>query len=544
MTDDPRQRAAESPAPPVRAAPGVGAPGERHGRRGTDRPPGTAGSGNYDALVIGSGLGGAFAAHALTGAGARVLLLERGRWAHRDADDWNPRRILIESRYRGSSLLVRQEAGPGEKLPASPEELPVNEVVGGKSVFYGAASLRFRPSDFDRWPISYEDLEPWYAEAERLLGVHGTAGADPVEPPRSGPYPYASPPLSAPAKRIEDAGRRLGFRPFPLPLAINFTGDRAPQCVRCDTCDGFPCRVEAKNDAAGLLRAAAAGGLLTIVPGAAVRRLRVGRGRITGVEGVVREEGSPEGREETWSAPLVVLAAGAIGTPAILLRSGLDRPGVGRFLMRHCNAVVSGLFPFPTNPERVFHKQVCFTDGYEDRPDSYAAGVVQDIYTPAPEVVRHFAGGATRLLLPGPVIARLQNLICITEDEAQEQNRVALTGETDALEMERVEVRHRYRESDRVRLRRLTGRARRILRAAGALATRVWPIRSFSHAVGTARMAANPEDGPLDPDGRFRGLDNLFVTDGAAFPSSAGVNPSLTIAANALRIASKIAARR
>ena len=505
-----------------------------------DRSPGTSGSGAYDAVVIGSGLGGAFAAHALTEGGARVLVLERGRWAHRDLDDWNPRRILIESRYRGSSLRVRQGAG----RDGSPEELPVNEVVGGKSVFYGAAALRFRPADFDGWPLSYEDLEPWYGEAERLLGVHGTAGADPVEPPRSGPYPYASPPLSAPAERIHAAGRRLGLRPFPLPLAINFTNDAAPRCVRCDTCDGFPCRIEAKNDAAGLLRAAEAGGRLTVAPGVAVRRLRVERGRITGVEGVVMAEGGAESREECWSAPLVVLAAGAIGTPAVLLRSGLDGPeggrSVGRFLMRHCNAVTAGLFPFPTNPERVFHKQVCFTDDYEDRPDGFAGGVVQDIYTPAPEVVRHFAGGAARLLLPGPVVARLQSLICITEDEAQAENGVALTGETDELGMERVEVRHRYRESDRERLGRLTRRARRILRAAGALATRVWPIRSFSHAVGTVRMAASPAEGPLDPAGRFRGIDNLFVTDGSTFPSSAGVNPSLTIAANALRIASAL----
>lgn len=514
-----------------------------------DRSPGTAGPGGYDAVVIGSGLGGAFAAHALTEAGARVLVLERGRWAHRDLDDWNPRRILIESRYRGSSLRVRQGAG----RDGVPEELSVNEVVGGKSVFYGAAALRFRPADFDRWPISYADLEPWYAEAERLLGVHGTAGADPVEPPRSGPYPYASPPFSAPAERIHAAGRRLGLRPFPLPLAINFTNDAAPRCVRCDTCDGFPCRIEAKNDAAGLLRAAVAGGRLTVAPGVAVRRLRVEGDRVTGVEGVVADPGGGAPREETWAAPLVVLAAGAIGTPAILLRSGLDRPlgggsggrsVVGRCLMRHCNAVTAGLFPFPTNPERVFHKQVCFTDDYEDRADGFAAGVIQDIYTPAPEVVRHFAGGAARLLLPGPVVARLQSLICITEDEARAENRVALTAETDETGMERVEVRHRYRESDRERLRRLTRRARRILRAAGALATRVWPIRSFSHAVGTVRMAASPAAGPLDPAGRFRGVENLVVTDGSAFPSSAGVNPSLTIAANALRIASALADRR
>ena len=481
-------------------------------------------------MVVGSGLGGAFAALALTGAGARVLVLERGGWPKRDETDWNPRAILIEHRYRGSALAVNQ--GP------RPEEVPVNEVVGGKSVFYGAASLRFRPADFARWPVSYDQMEPFYAEAERRLGVHGTAGADPCEPPRSSPYPHPSPPLSAPARRIRDAGRRLGYRPFPLPLAINFANGQAPQCVLCDTCDGFPCRIEAKNDAAGILRALEAEGRLAVAPGVSVRRLVVERGRVTAVEGVERAAG----REARWAAPLVVLGAGAIGTPAILLRSGLDRFGVGRFLMRHCNAVAAGLFPFPTNPERVFHKQVGFTDGYESGrgADGLAPGVIQDIYTPAPEVVRHFAGGAARLALPGPVVRRLQNLICIAEDEAQEENRVALTGETDEQGIERAGVTHRYRETDRERLRALTRRARRILRSAGALATRVWPIRSFSHAVGTVRMAAAEDAGPLDSQGRFRGVGNLFVTDGSTFPSSAGVNPSLTVAANALRIASGI----
>ena len=481
-------------------------------------------------MVVGSGLGGAFAALALTGAGARVLVLERGGWPKRDETDWNPRAILIEHRYRGSALAVNQ--GP------RPEEVPVNEVVGGKSVFYGAASLRFRPADFARWPVSYDQMEPFYAEAERRLGVHGTDGADPCEPPRSSPYPHPSPPLSAPARRIRDAGRRLGFEPFPLPLAINFANGQAPQCVLCDTCDGFPCRIEAKNDAAGILHALEAEGRLAVAPGVSVRRLVVERGRVTAVEGVERAAG----REARWAAPLVVLGAGAIGTPAILLRSGLDRFGVGRFLMRHCNAVAAGLFPFPTNPERVFHKQIGFSDGYETGrgPDGFAPGVIQDIYTPAPEVVRHFAGGAARLALPGPVVRRLQNLICIAEDEAQEENRVALTGETDERGIERAGVTHRYRETDRERLRALTRRARRILRSAGALATRVWPIRSFSHAVGTVRMAAAEDAGPLDPHGRFRGVGNLFVTDGSTFPSSGGVNPSLTVAANALRIASGI----
>ena len=490
----------------------------------------------YDAVVIGSGLGGALAALRLTGAGARVGVLERGRWPHRDRTDWNPQAILNHLRYRGRTPLLVRQRGDRRFHP-----LAMNETVGGMSVFYGGASLRLRPRDFDRWPIRYREFEPWYAEAERLLGVHGSAGADPLEPPRSSAYPFPAIPYAAPAKRIRDAGESLGLRPFPIPLAIDFAGARGPRCVRCNTCDGFPCAIEAKNDAAGLLRDAERKGPV-VHPGIAVRRFEIRRGRVAAVSGVDQESRDPV----SFEAPLFILAAGALGSPAILLRSGLgeerDAP-VGRFLMRHSNAVAAGLFPFETNPEQVFHKQVCFTDFYEERRagDGLAVGIVQDIYTPDAAVVRRAAGRLGGLVLRAAVVRRLQNLLCVAEDEPDPDNRITLSPERDDFGMERVRVEHRYRESDGQRLSLLTRRARRVLRTAGARATHVWPISSFSHAVGTLRMGQRAEEAPLDAAGRFRGLDNLFVTDGSAFPASGGVNPSLTIAANALRVAAGIA---
>ena len=214
--------------------------------------------------------------------------------------------------------------------------------------------------------------------------------------------------------------------------------------------------------------------------------------------------------------------------------------------MRHCNAVVAGLFPFRTNPDQVFHKQVCFTDFYEEARgrDGRAVGVIQDIYTPDAGVVRRAAGKVAGALLAKPVVDRLQNLLCVAEDEPDPANRVFLGDETDAFGMERIRVEHRYRRADHDRLRLLVRRARKILRAAGALATHVWPISSFSHAVGTLRMGNEADHAALDPAGRVRGLDNLFVTDGSTFPASGGVNPSLTIAAGALRIADGIVNRR
>ena len=269
---------------------------------------------SYDAVVVGSGFGGALAAHALVRAGRRVLLLERGRWAHRDDLDWNQREILLEQRYRGPTPILVKQYGARRF-----SEVFANETIGGKSVFYGGASLRLRPADFHGWPFSYDDLKTHYARAEELLGVHGVAGADPYEPPDLAGYPFAPVELSAPARRIDAAGRALGYTPFPIPLAINFRGEERPRCLLCNTCDGFPCKVEAKNDLAATLLQEAQQAGLEIVAGATVQRLVVEAGAVRAVKYAAGETGE----SYTVAAAQVVLAAGAVQSPALLLRSGL-----------------------------------------------------------------------------------------------------------------------------------------------------------------------------------------------------------------------------
>lgn len=491
----------------------------------------------WDAIVVGSGFGGAFTALTLCESGLRVLLLERGQPVARDEGDWDPAQILLGERYRGPAVRVRQYGATDYS------DMRHHQVVGGSSVFYGGASMRLRPADLADWPISYDDLEAHYARAEELLGVHGEAGADPHDPPRSTAYPQPSIELTAPARRIHDAGRRCGYRPFALPMALNFRDESRPLCILCNTCDGYPCRIEAKNDLqATVLRRAQAAGLQIR---AGVTALRVDRdgSRATGVVAV----DGLSGEHVILESRRIVVAGGALQSPALLLRSGLqeETPGgrwIGRRLMRHANAVVTGVFRERTNPQGTFHKQLCFTDFYEDHRQRHgrATGTIQDIYTPARQVIEYHAPPGLRRIA-GWLTAFMQNLLCIAEDEPQAENRVRL-GAAGAHGMEAPHIDHEYTDADLQRRDHLIGKARQVLREAGAWTTRVYEIDSFSHGVGSVGMAPSPEEGALDPDCRLWGVDNLWVVDGSVFPTSGGVNPSLTIAANALRVAPTIAA--
>ena len=487
----------------------------------------------FDAVVVGSGFGGATTAYALSRAGLNVLLVERGGWPHRDETDWNGRAILLDGRYRGQSpLLVKQgmQETAVETFPA--------EVVGGNSIFFGGAALRLRTSDFASWPISYQELEPFYGEAEALLEVHGRAGDDPNEPPRSRDYPYPPPPLTAPARRIQEAAQALGFHPFQIPIAINYSGAREPKCINCFTCDGFPCRIGAKNDVTQTALKKADPQHLRVLARVIAARLLVRDGKILGLEAIDRDAG----RRLTLRARRYVLSGGAIGTAALLLRSGLgpfDASGtLGRHLMRHCNAMIGYVFPFRTNPESVNHKQICITDLYESARDSdgTALGIIQDMCMPPREVVR--ALGPRGFRWAASMSAnRIQTLLCIAEDDPRAENRVTLDQGTDGHGLAVARVEHQYTDADERRRDILVRAARRVLRKAGGLVGKVRLIDSFSHAVGTARFGNARALAVLDRNCRFWAFPNLYVVDGSFMPTSGGVNPSLTITANALRVA-------
>ncbi|MEP7382283.1 MAG: GMC family oxidoreductase [Gemmatimonadota bacterium] len=514
----------------------------------------THGADPFDTIVIGSGFGGVMAALPLVMAGERVLMLERGEWVERGPQNWEI----------GSAHELSEHYCPDAPYRVDDARVPRSggsfHCVGGPSVFYGGVALRFREEDFApgaaivgnsgaEWPFGYAELAPYYDWAESLLAVAGDDRSDPTAPARHAPYPQRPADFTPPAQRVAAAARRLGLNPFPLPLAINYSSsdDRAP-CALCCTCDGFACAISAKNDlATGLIPMLQSAGL-ELRAGTAAVRLTVDGTRVSGVTVVDRRSG----RSETLRAARVILAAGTLATPHLLLASGIEQhstapDAVGRYLTRHNNLLTLGVFSRRPNPGKQFHKQVAIHDFYFGAPGVDPAigklGCIQQITAPGPEFVRR--------ILPPPLgliaaigVPHVLGLLAIAEDQPLDSNRLFVDhGTRDALGLPTLHIRHRYTARDVAAGRALVAQSRRILREAGALFSIVHDLRSFSHAVGTVRMGPDERTAPIDERGRFRGLDNLYVADGSVFPTSGGVNPSLTIAANALRIGTLLTGR-
>jgi choline dehydrogenase-like flavoprotein len=506
----------------------------------------------FDAIVVGSGFGGAMAARVLVHAGWRVLLLERGGWVARGPENWAQENVGELTGHYSREALYRQLRGG--------RDLGAYHCVGGPSVFYGGVSLRFREKDFEadrdiigdsgaRWPLGYAKLEPYYTTAERILGVSGVVGEDPTEPERSEPYPYPAADLAPVSQRIDRAARGLGLQPFRLPLAINrVTTEGRGVCQACGTCDGFACAVGAKNDLATTVIGPLVGQGLRLEVDSVVTRLLTDGTRVTGVEVAARESGE----RTVYRAREVLLAAGALATPHLLLASELAplNPGgrvIGRYLQRHYNEILFGIFPTPPNPGGGFHKQIGIHDLYfghsSIRAPAGKLGGMQQLPTPPVGLVRAELPSLVGAMC-APWLKHLTGLLVMAEDQPVYENRVLLDETaSDRYGVPRLLISHRHTSRDKAAGAALAGVARRILRRAGALAIYRHHVATFSHAVGTVRMGSDAHTSALDADCRFRGLDNLTVVDASMMPTSAAVNPSLTISAIALRAAERLVAR-
>ena len=481
-----------------------------------------------EVAVVGSGMGGGTTAWALARRGVDVLVLERGERIPREAENWSPSAVFLDRRYKPAE---QWEDGRGHRFSPG-----VHYAVGGNTKVYGASLPRFRESDFEEvahleglspaWPFRYGDLEPYYGEAERLYAVHGTTGEDPTEPWRSTPYPYPALPhepyVAALAGRLADAGVH------PSSTAIGVDLRPGGSCVRCATCDGFPCRLGAKSDAeVCAVDPALATGSARLATSVRVDRLVTdGPGRR-----VVEAGGVGPSGPVTVHARRFVVAAGAANSAALLVRSGGLANSSGRLgtsFMMHINAHIAAVDLAGRN-DVVFQKTLAVTDWYEDGGDGHPLGSLQTIGKVQGVMMKSWA---TRVPLPvlDAIARRSVEWLVMAEDLPDPANRVTLTadGRIRTARVARGVRQHAL----------LLRRAKRLLRAAGydVVATQPFDISMNSHMCGTVVAGVDPRTSVLDGHCKAHDLDNLWVVDAGFFPSSAAMNPALTIAAQALRV--------
>jgi len=471
---------------------------------------------SFDAIVVGSGLGGSCLAYRLACSGRSVLVVERG--------DFLRAAPLASGQPIGKYL--HEVVGEGEPLA----------FVGGATKFYGAALYRLRESDFGEtrleaavspgWPMSYADIEPYYAEAERLFRVHGAVGNDPSEPRRSGPFPHGAVPHDPIIARMVSALERSGTAVSPIPLGLDY-GDGG-RCAACGTCDGYHCQIDAKMDAeVAALRPALATGQVSVLAKATCQRVLTNPAG-TAVEGV---EVTVDGQTRTYRSDTVSVNCGVPGTALLLRRSrnaahpdglGNDHGMLGRYMGGHYAGVV---FPVVSwRPIGSRHtKTIAINQFYEPSADwPFPTGVIQ-VAGQMPIWER-----AHPILRPALKAFATRSLTCFYMTEAPPTFDAGVSFDGDA---EANRVPPPLNEATFRRLRRLATEA---FRRAGYI---VVPRsrRYLWHPVGTARMGDDPKTSVTDPYGAVHGIAGLYVADASTLRSAGAVNTALTIAALALR---------
>jgi choline dehydrogenase-like flavoprotein len=509
----------------------------------------------YEVIIIGTGAGGGTLAYALAPTGKRILLLERGDYVRREKDNWDPRLVNLEGKYQ-----TRETWKDTDGKDLRPH---TNYSVGGNTKFYGAALFRLRREDFGElrhhggispaWPISYDDLEPYYTRAEQLYHVHGQRGEDPTEPPTRAPYPHPAVSHEPRLQQLSEDFAAHGLRPFHTPLGIQLdeSNSRTSTCIRCNTCDGFPCLVNAKADAQVIaVDPALRHDNVQLVTGAYVEKLATSAsgGEVTKV--VVQRNGA---REE-YEGDVVVVSAGAINSAALLLRSATDRHPqglangsgvVGRHYMGHVNSVLMAvsLCPNPT----IFQKSLSVNDFYFGTDDfPYPMGHISFVGKLDGVTLR---GGAPAIA-PGFTLDAMAthslDFWLTSEDLPDPENRVRVDREGRIV----LEYKPNNEEGHKRLIKKLKqlmaqqrkcpihgGECHQGLFARNLYVGQRIPLAGVAHQNGTIRFGADPRTSALDVNCKAHEVENLYVVDASFFPSSGAVNPALTIMANALRVA-------
>ncbi len=518
-------------------------------------------NGHYDVIIVGAGAGGGTLALELAPTGKRILLIERGDYLKRERDNWDPGAVFVEGKYQAKETWYGSD---GEAFHPG-----LHYFVGGNTKVYGGALFRLRREDFGvlpladgispAWSVGYDEYEPYYTRAEQLFHVHGQRGADPTEPSASAPYPHAPVSHEPRIQQLVDSLQRAGHRPFPQPLAIlldEADGRVSPTsaCVRCDAFDGFPCLTNGKADAQIIcVDPALAHPNVTLMTGAYVERLETDPAGIT-VTGVVVKRA---GQRETYSGDIVVVSAGALSSALLMFRSASDaHPSglangsdqVGRNYMRHNNAAFMAVSLEPN--DTVFQKTVALNDFYFGADDwPHPMGCIQTLGKSHGEAVRGEAlpEAFTGLLpkLPFDQLARHSlDFWLMSEDLPRPDNRITLDRDgrvTLSVTPTGGEAHGRLRD----KLKGLLGRidAHPHLLPRSLYLGKNIPIGGTAHQAGTMRFGTDPASSVLDLNCKAHQVDNLYVVDAGFFPSIGAVNPTLTIIANALRVAEHLKAR-
>ena len=548
-----------------------------------------------DAVVVGSGPGGAAVAEVLTGAGRDVVVLEKGRNHLIDLEP--PHRLKGEFSNDEVKFVHRHFLGPDPLLEprtyrrdeADGERLLVGEVnnvpstVGGGGPHADGKVPRFREEDFHLlsargpiegaaladWPVQYDELEPHYAEAERLIGVAGDATANPFAAWRSGPYPMPPGPDMFGAVLSTAAAERRGLHPYRAPTGINSVPwDDRPACNDCGFCASFGCPIHAKGDPVSALRRALRTGRCDLRPEAYVTEVLLdGTGRRT--TGVAYLDA--DGRRTEVRAAHVVLACGAFETPRLLLANGVGNSSglVGRHLTYHFQTFAVGGFPFPLHGHRGRSVTHLHDDFLVPGPDDLRAakeaglpwfrgGTVEHgaANLPVSEAKTYPPGpGHREAMRSSPLRDRLWAFTMQGEDLPQATNRVDLDPSVrDAWGRPAGRVTYAPHRHEVAASGHFGPVLEAVLRDAGA----EWTITSTSppvddpalhersplgvapasrHVMGTCRMGEDPRTSVVGRDGRFHDVDNLLCADSSVFVTSAGYNPTLTLVALAIRTA-------
>ncbi len=501
---------------------------------------------HFDFIIIGSGAGGGTLAHKLAPSGKKILIIERGSYLPREKANWQSKEVFLNGRYAIQEKWVDKtgkEFTPGTYY-----------YVGGNTKFYGAALLRMREKDFDdvhhhggispEWPLSYQDFEPFYTEAEKLYHVHGERGIDSTEPPSSQPFPYPPVAHEPHIQRLYTALKHEGYHPFPLPLGLilNEKEREKSPCIKCNTCDGFPCLVDAKADAhivcvnealkypnVFLLTNAYVEKLETTPSGKEISQVHVMRDQVP----------------EIYKGNIIIASCGAINSAALLLRSsnskhpnGLANSSdcVGRFYMCHNNSAIIAITT-QANPTR-FQKTMAINDFYYGAPDfDFPLGHIQMLGKTDANMFKADAPVPLPKCLLKPIAHHCLDFWLTTEDLPDPNNRVTLTPKG--------HIQLNYTENNIEGHLRLKKKLKNMLNQVGISHSIIHnniyfgkkiPIAGVAHQNGTVRFGTNPKTSALDLNCKAHDLDNLYVVDGGFFVSSSAVNPTLTIIANALRV--------